>query len=129
MVGADLLVTFLAVKRGNEENEGLTAVAVPDWVAMRRRVLTLSEAELNAHPESCITDGKTEEEIARNMREQLFEDIDLLETAIEDGWREVTWIRVGGYDVWLTGGMSYGDSPTDLFDPMNRLLEAGIEPS
>lgn len=39
---------------------------------------------------------------------------------ISQGSREISCLAFKGYNIYLTGGMSWGDSPTDAFDVFNR---------
>ena len=38
------------------------------------------------------------------------------------GSRDVGELHLGGASYYLTGGMSYGDAPTDAYDQMNALI-------
>lgn len=50
--------------------------------------------------------------VQKRLRDCITEVFDSLE------WRDVTWITVAGWQVWLTGGM---DGGTDSFDVWNRM--------
>ena len=39
-----------------------------------------------------------------------------------DNSREIGTLRIAGAIYYLTGGMSYGDAPTDAYDQMNALI-------
>ncbi len=53
------------------------------------------------------------------IRRRVAEALDELECGLVS--REVEWIEVRGATVYVTGGMSWGDSPTDLFETITRL--------
>lgn len=54
--------------------------------------------------------------------------IDRLEVALT-GSRETTWLTVGGYKLYLSGGLSWGDEPTDdssVIQNANRWLPESV---
>jgi hypothetical protein len=53
------------------------------------------------------------------IRRALVEALDELECGLVG--REVEWIEVRGATVYLTGGMSWGEAPTELFAAIDRL--------
>lgn len=49
--------------------------------------------------------------------------------AIHGGSREVTWIQAGDQHsprIWVTGGMSWGDNPTEVWDAFQVLAETDL---
>ena len=63
-----------------------------------------------------------------NARDTLLLDVDELRAAVMGHHRQVAWICAGRYDVLVTGGLSHGDSPTELYDSIDRLQAAGMLP-
>lgn len=58
----------------------------------------------------------------KEARRILLDDVEQVGTAVQDQHREAVWIWGGGnMGVLTTGGMSSGDSPTDLMDSLDRL--------
>ena len=58
---------------------------------------------------------------------QLTEDIAELKRQLDGDYsREMTGLSYPERDIWLTGGMSCGDEPTDLFEVIQRLRASGI---
>lgn len=57
---------------------------------------------------------------------QLTSDLDDFRSAWLNGGRSSMVWRVGNRMLLVTGGMSWGDSPGDLFDSVNRLNAAGV---
>lgn len=57
---------------------------------------------------------------------------DYVARAIEDlawvyEWRRATQIiRIEGKDYVVSGGMSWGDAPTDAYEPLNVICELGV---
>jgi hypothetical protein len=64
--------------------------------------------------------------VLEHVQEKLREAV----SAIRGGSREVTYLEYAGdsYTVilWITGGMSWGDEPTEAFSPFLYLAEAAI---
>jgi hypothetical protein len=52
--------------------------------------------------------------------------VDRVEHAISDGSRELSTIEVPGWRIYLTGGQSWGDPPTELFEDFLDFDEAGL---
>ena len=70
-----------------------------------------------------INDSFNDDEISpADMREQLIEDTDILERLWkgEEFFRDADRITVGPVTMVITGGMSWGDSPTEFFDTLRR---------
>jgi len=57
---------------------------------------------------------------------QLYDDYDAFVAGINSHRRDVSWIDVGPYTIYLTGGMSWGDPPTDATEIFDRLTAAGV---
>jgi hypothetical protein len=49
--------------------------------------------------------------------------LESLKAAVKDRHREAVVLQYGHLKVLLTGGMSWGDSPSDLYNDMNDLIE------
>lgn len=65
--------------------------------------------------------------IAEEIRETLTADLRYVRGAIEeDGDTQLTWIRVRGARIWVAGGDSWGDSPSEAFDSLWRLEATGV---
>jgi hypothetical protein len=62
------------------------------------------------------------EEAADAIRSHLKE----VKDAYEGGHRELTTLEFPPYRVYLTGGMSYGDSPSEIFNSINNLNELNL---
>lgn len=62
------------------------------------------------------TDGRSDGEILAGVQVILRDVITEVFNTMQ--WRDVTWITVAGWQVWLTGGM---DGGTDSFDVWNRI--------
>lgn len=58
-------------------------------------------------------------------RDKVNELIDTMIDCLADNSRETTWIREGGVTIYITGGMSWGDDPTEdfrTFDNFTKLF-------
>jgi len=61
------------------------------------------------------------------LRMQLHEDLEDFRTVWNGEYRREAYsIRIGPLYVAITGGLSWGDSPTEEFDAWNRLIESGV---
>jgi hypothetical protein len=65
-------------------------------------------------------------ELPSEHGERLLSDLELVEVALS-GQRRDTWTgEIGGKTVLLSGGLSWGDVPTEAFEALNRLSLAGV---
>lgn len=100
-MGADLIMNALALRPGLSE---------PDWDAGRNFVHNNNPPKVTDYDLDMVWNLADGEDLTRSdLRRLLIE----LEQAF-DG-REVDWIQVGDFRVYLTGGMSWGGEPTDSF--------------
>jgi hypothetical protein len=114
----DTLIAHLPIVLGKE----------PDWTATRGALAGTSDEALEDLA-SYLRTIDAEGAQAAVVRAALGEVIDRVEQAISDGSRELATIEVPGWLIHLTGGGSWGDSPTELFDDFcdleaSRLSEA-----
>jgi hypothetical protein len=91
-MGADMLIIGYAIQRGRE----------PDWDKARK-----AAAEIDYDQESFVDSGTTLEEVR--------EKIDILEASLTRGNRELGILDLADLRLYVTGGMSWGDSPTELW--------------
>jgi hypothetical protein len=59
--------------------------------------------------------GQDMEENVEKIREEFKTIINELFSGIQRGWRDISSIRHKGDELWITGGMSWGDSPTESY--------------
>jgi len=116
-MGADMLVAALTIPHGAE----------PKWSRGTKVIERLERTPLRKWPKEYI-EGQAVEKFGKEERyaqaRKLYEDFDLLRNIRDD--REFACIRIGPLDVYVTGGLSWGDPPTDAFSAVDRLYEAGI---
>jgi len=63
-----------------------------------------------------------------DVKAVLLDAVDRVREIVEGGMsREAGWIERPTEIILLTGGMSWGDSPTDLFDKLIDLASSGID--
>jgi hypothetical protein len=119
-VGNDLLIATLAIETGK----------TPDFDAARTRVRGMGDDDLAAALENHRGDYELDDDgnldRAKAIKELL---------AVVDGVSEATMTEhrhlyetpyiVPGWTVWITGGDSWGDSPSEEFDLFNTFLGAG----
>ncbi len=92
-MGADFLVAVLYTHKDKE----------PDWEAGLKALEGLEEDE----EENPVPTAK---------------DIEDLKNAFHNSYRDAALVRIREYDVVLSGGMSWGDDPTDTFGIIVRIL-------
>jgi hypothetical protein len=108
-MGADLLIAALVIDAGRE----------PDFAAARAALDLLHQEQVEIPDQFSDHDPGTEaglEAISESLCDSLAE----LEEALQES-RELASFELRGATVFLTGGMSWGDTPTELFDTFNRL--------
>lgn len=72
-------------------------------------------------------DGEEDERIITAIRTQLEADVRTLQAAVEDDMApDFAWIVVRGARVWMAGGASWGDPPTEAYETLCRLHAAGL---
>lgn len=117
-MGADLCLTSLPIEEGK----------TPDWDAARQTLDAMSDEallELSDVLRSVEHGERTDE--AADIRTALATAIERVEAVIGGEWsRELAEIRVTGWTIYATGGMSYGDGPSDLFDYFEDLWASGL---
>jgi len=125
-MGADMIYTAVRFKEGQDilkAKEEMLQIAKTltvkgeHWGKLEHfldKIMGLDSEELN------------EEEVRGLVSESI---IDGFEPLIE-GSRQVATMAVGGLVIYLTGGLSFGDDPTDVFETMRRLgyLRYALEP-
>lgn len=109
-MGADLLITALIIKTGR----------TPDFDAAHKTIDSLDSGHVEIPDEFWEHDPETDDGIDA-IRAQLREALNELEAALQCS-RELGWLQVRGADVYVTGGLSSGDPPTQLFETFSRLL-------
>ena len=108
-MGADLLITALVIETG----------MTPDFDAARAAIETVSSAKIEVPDEFWDYDPDTDEGLDA-IRHHLRDSLSELETALQES-RELASFELHGATVYLTGGMSWGDAPTELFETFSRL--------
>jgi hypothetical protein len=111
-MGADMLIASLVISNGT----------LPDFAAAHRRIEALTLADIDEPDEFLdLPDPGTPEGVL-TLREDLHRRLAELEQALVG--REFTWTDVRGAKVYVTGGLSWGDSPTEAFALVDRLRAA-----
>lgn len=123
-MGADLIVNFVSIKRGKKINwkRGLKTIS---------RLKNLWYKELKKNPEfvpdeDVFGEGKIDIERAIEI---LKSDLIDLKAGVLQNRRDMTMISVGPYNIFISGGQTWGDDPTDLFSSLHRLYAFKIPKS
>jgi hypothetical protein len=126
-MGADFLVAFVSVPKGTD----------PDWLAGEAYIESLRGKPLGDWDEEYVANYMDElddecsaEEVAfvkNREANNLLEDLTEIRRVWEGGFRrDATILEIGDQTVLLTGGMSWGDSPTDLAEMIWKQDQAGV---
>jgi hypothetical protein len=107
-MGADMLIACLSIPSGRR----------PDFAACHRAVERLAPTDIEDPDEFHEFDLGTESGM-RGLRHDLHRSVEKLEEALEG--RQFALLGMGGTDVYLTGGLSWGDSPTQAFELVDHL--------
>ena len=113
-MGADLILTYFCVPAKSDMN--MLRGKIHKYLATRK----MSEKDMYELMErGYYEDFDFGEEDTRLLFREIVND---LFNAIEE--RDVTWIDLKGKTMWITGGMSWGDTPTEsysVFEKFNSL--------
>lgn len=117
-MGADLLLMCIAT-------------ASPDavsWSAARHRASSLTRADLPA--DGAIVpglDGMADDEAsAEDLRSRALASIAEVEEMWEGDRRDAVRLSIGTYELLITGGMSWGDGPSDAYDALSIFVACGL---
>lgn len=123
-MGADLIISAVAMRRDREE----------DQEGARRWIDRQTYASLAARKDSCyevetlLEDAEeaanTEADRDEAVRAALRSLLDEWNAA--PSWRDVGQLTFGEWNILLTGGMSWGDDPTESFGTFERLIGTGL---
>ena len=85
---------------------------------------TVSSSQVEMPDEFWDLDPETDEGLDA-IRSELCAALSKLEAALQQS-RELAWLQLRGATVYLTGGLSTGDAPTELFETFARLLAVPV---
>jgi hypothetical protein len=122
-MGADMLIQSIGLKALNrfviDDEWALSA-----FVLAKQAIDAIDEKRLVE-----INDPLRAYDDVASCKRELLSDLAQVETAILGDHRQAAKIEGGdGIILLLSGGMSWGDPPTELFESMTRLLEADVMP-
>lgn len=134
-MGADMLLWTLPLRNGAEPDwkagesvvDKLEATPLKEWPEdYRDRYVQLEEAEAET-VEDKAADAKKETEQRATEVKALRQALEDVKQAWDGHHREGASIQVAGYDILVTGGLSWGDPPTELATAMDRVGLSGVE--
>jgi len=73
------------------------------------------------------TPGASDEENLAYAKKEMLESLVEAEKALQGNRRDLTVLTLNGADYFLTGGMSWGDDPTDAYQYVHRLAYSGVD--
>ena len=117
-MGADLCLEYVTIKQSKK----------PNWAKGTAAIKAL-EKKYKKDPDAFEVDEYTfgPEMDGSEMIGLLKSDFADLKQGVRTlQHRDLTRITVGPYFAYVTGGMSWGDEPTDLYGSINRLTAYGI---
>jgi hypothetical protein len=98
-----------------------------DAIGVAIRTLTEEQASKIQDLASGNWDDEHGEIDMEGLGDQLVIDLNELKSTWEGNDNRVAYtMKLGPMTVAITGGVSWGDSPTEEFDSWNRLIEAGV---
>lgn len=109
----------------------IAALPIPDgvtpaWGALHEALDAMSDEQLAALEHDYLYFLEGEELDAESMRARLRQVAATVQGAIEGGSRELNELRVPGWRIYVTGGASWGDPPTELYEHFCDLGETGL---
>jgi hypothetical protein len=108
-MGADMLIATLVIDEA----------CYPDFAAAHRAIEVVTAADIEDEDEFCdMPDPQTGSGLSA-LRVDLHRCLNELELALSG--REFTADSVRGATIYITGGLSWGDSPSEAFEIVNRL--------
>ena len=115
-MGADLLILHFCMEE--KQDEELTRKALLKAIDVFDDKKAFEEWYETVHGEFPFGDEDypTIEDSREDFREAVNNLFDCL------GCRDVTWISHKGDKIWLTGGMSWGDSPTESYNDFLKFI-------
>lgn len=118
-MGADLILEWLQIDKGKQ----------PDFEAGKKYVEELIKKPIAEWPgdylERHLGDDLKNYDVAEEAA-KLTKTLGDIEGAWKTGYRDTAIIEVCHKTLLITGGMSWGDSPTNTFDDIDRALTSGI---
>lgn len=104
-MGADMLVSLFY--------EPMDESFKPDWKKGHSHINKLTKKDLK----NCEHLGDT----AKEIKDILHEKLNNIKENYENDSRELTTLEFPPYKVYLTGGMSWGDDPSDIYGDISTL--------
>ena len=116
-MGADLCLEYVTIKKSKK----------PDWKKGLAKIKALEKVWVEE-----AGDGELDESVfgypiaVEDAVDELKSDLANLKEAVKNRLRDVTCISVGNYLVYATGGMTWGDDPSDSYSSFTRLNATGV---
>jgi hypothetical protein len=108
-MGADLLITALVIDQDR----------APDFDAAHAAINSVSAEQVEFPDEFWDHDPETDSGLDA-IRHELRASLSDLEASLQQS-RELASLSIRGATIYLTGGLSSGDAPTELFETISRL--------
>jgi hypothetical protein len=110
-MGADLLLTTLVWDKDRKLN----------WKAGHTAIDALQTYDDENHEPS--ENGHLECDTPELTKEELHDLLDNVKQATEDNFRDASIMFIGHLNILYSGGMSWGDSPSEIYDAINTVSE------
>lgn len=120
-MGADFITEHVTISKTKK----------PNWGAAHKYIKTLAKRDLREWPNGTSNvfgfDGDNGEDFdKKSCAETLINDLEALCCAWAGKLRSANVLLVGNKRMLITGGESWGDSPSEFFDSLRRLVECGV---
>jgi hypothetical protein len=115
-MGADFVVATLYATRENLARE---------IERTKKRIGKLKEKDCG-FAEDMLGSPLGEDLTLEDLKKGLIDDCDLVFQAMLGNRRDGIYIEIGGYDVLIAGGETWGDDPSDTYSAINRLDQSGV---
>lgn len=108
-MGADIIVATLAIEKG----------ATLDWSQVDHALEGMTLRQLNEGLDYAVGDTYDTVEEAREEVQEIFK---ALRETLESFPRDLTSLHVRGLELYISGGMSWGDMPTESCEVLDRAV-------
>lgn len=112
-MGADLIFQYFCLDEDTDmEQTKKNMIKAVDDVALEEDFDEISDYYYTAFGDNLEKDEVDINEVKDEFKTTIKELFD----GIAQGWRDITYIQHKGDKLWFTGGMSWGDNPTESYN-------------
>lgn len=126
-MGADMLIASLGFRK--EKTAGRTRRNIEALLRAAERKIRAANAvsDLGEYRDFCLPDRAEDNTTMTDIKQALLRDLKDIRCALLGSHRQACLIDGGGgIDILVSGGLSWGDDPCELFIAINHLQTAGV---